>query len=84
MENFEGIEAKETPTGIKVCFASGCRFNDGLTCAFRGVEIGKDGKCLCYEEQTDEHLRCYLEGRGLSAIEIEQVLKEAGKDAGAH
>ena len=56
MGDFE--ERTETTYGVEVptvrgCYASGCRFNDGLTCAFRGVEIGKDGKCLCYEEQTD-------------------------------
>lgn len=65
-------------TALAACYAAGCRFNNGNgSCQFIGLEIGKSGRCLNYEERTPEKLLAYLEERGLSQKEIEQIMREA-------
>lgn len=65
-------------TALAACYATCCRFNNGGGgCRFMGLEIGKSGRCLNYEERTPEKLRAYLEERGLPPKAIEQIMREA-------
>lgn len=47
-----------------------------------GLEIGKSGRCLNFEERTTEKLRQYLEERGLTEAAIKQIIAEAGENGG--
>jgi len=66
----------DAPLDNKSCHAAGCRFNDAGQCQFRAIEIDKDGRCIHFEERTPEHVREYLERRGLQPAEIERILQE--------
>ena len=72
----------EPATTLGVCYASGCRFYRDGVCSFKQLEIGKNGRCLNFEEMDEKRLRRYLEERGLQPAAIEEIIREAGKDAG--
>ena len=73
----------QTPaTMLAACYASACRFNHGGTCNILGLEIGKSGRCLNFEERTTDKLRQYLAERGLPDAAIEQIIAEAAKNGG--
>ncbi len=83
MENNETAAQQTVPapqpqaTVLAACYAGTCRFNHGGVCNILGLEIGKSGRCLNYEERTPEKLRAYLEERGLPPKAIEQIMREA-------
>ena len=81
MANGEAIQPQATV--LAACYAKGCRFNNGGVCNILGLEIGKSGRCLNFEERSTENLRQYLVERGLTPAAIEQVITEARKNAGA-
>lgn len=69
--------APQQTTGLAACYAAVCRFNRSGQCSFIGIEIGKGGGCMSFEERTEEQLRQYLVARGLTEAEIKQILQEA-------
>lgn len=71
--------ATSSSTALATCYAAACRWNRNGACALNGIEIGAAGGCLHFEEQTEEQLRRYLAGRGLSAAAIDEILQEAAK-----
>jgi len=88
MENSETAAQQEIQASkpqsamLAVCYAGTCRFNHGGVCNILGLEIGKSGRCLNFEEQTAEKLRQYLEERGLTEAAINQIIAETVKNGG--
>lgn len=88
MENNETAAQQTVPapqpqaTVLAACYAGTCRFNHGGVCNILGLEIGKSGRCLNFEERTTEKLRQYLDERGLTEAAIKQIIAEAGENGG--
>ena len=76
------LPAQPQATVLAACYAGTCRFNHGGVCNILGLEIGKSGRCLNFEERTTEKLRQYLEERGLTEAAIKQIIAEAGENGG--
>lgn len=70
-------------TALAACYATTCRWRSAGGCALMGLEIGKSGRCINYEELSMEQARKYMEERGISKDAIEHIMREAAKDGGA-
>lgn len=57
------------------CWAGTCRYNANGLCAFKGIEIGKDGNCISFAIRDRNTIVDYLKKRGLTEDEIQQVLQ---------